>query len=340
MEMKKQIVPVWGAYYNGNFGDDLMGHMIASRLEDVGYSPRIWTDSDAFFKEKKWEYTLDLEKFIENASCVVLGGGLLFSKSNFSSYWHGLDALITLCEEKEIPIIGISIGSQGCHANMSLAAQKLINSPIFIAASLRLECDVEWLRNRGKNVQYFPDIVLTAMQYEKKEKINNVLLCLSVRTWEKPLIDWVVCRLKKREITVSTVGQYADDFSAMKNFYHARDSKVPNNGPNSVMDAIRNADVVVASGLHVGVASLSSGAEFIAYQAAGKTTEFMKQCGRQNQALRSKTKLGRLILFFRLYKSICALRFHGVDNDILKIKNAAGKHYDFMIKAVEQSVNK
>jgi hypothetical protein len=336
MNNKKPVIPVFGAYFNGNFGDDLMGHLIASRLADSGYHPRLWRGPDNTFRGRKWETASTMDEFVKGAKCVVFGGGLPFCNSDFTPYWEAISEMVDVCEKETIPIIAISVGSHGHHNDMHPAAVKLVGSPMFKAASLRLQGDVEWLRATGKDVEYVPDIVLTAMPYQPRTRISHVLLCMTAGLWDKLLLDRLVCRLRRRGFTVSTIAQFADGFDWSERYYHGKGTKIVNSGPDSVTEAIRDADVVVATGLHIGITALSGGAEFVSVRTAGKTASFMKQCGREGQTIAPKNKFERVFSYYRLYKILTQIV--PKKNDVLFRAqcDAAEGHYRFMLERLDR----
>ena len=334
MEKQKPVVPVFGPYFNGNFGDDLMGHLMATCLEDAGYRPRLWRGPDNTFRGRKWDVASDMPTFIKDAKCVVFGGGLPFCNSDFTPYWDAISEMVDACEAANIPIIAVSVGSHGHHESMHPAAEKFVASSAFTAASLRLKVDVEWLRSKGKEVEYIPDIVLTSMPYKPRKELKNVLLCMGVGSKERPLINWMVRRLQKRGIKVSTVGQFAEGFPMSENYYHTAGTKVVNDGPDSVAAAIEKADVVVATGLHIGITALSNGAEFVAYRAAGKAATFMGQCGRGHQVIPVGNKLTRIFRPYQLYKKILQVNFAQDDSTFKEMADAAQGHCRFMLEQV------
>ena len=331
MQGNEPVVPVFGPYFNGNFGDDLMGHLIASCLKDAGYRPKLWRGPDNSFRGRKWDTASNMKDFLKGARCVVFGGGLPFCNSSFTPYWKAIDEMVDECERLKIPIIAISVGSHGHHDDLHPVATKLVESPLFTAASLRLKVDVDWLKSKGKDVEYHPDIVLTAMQYNPRKEFKNILLCMAVGKYFKPFARMMVFCLRMRGYSVSTIGQFADGFPRSERYFHGRDTKVENTGPDSVVKAIGHADIVVASGLHIGITGLSGGAEFAAYWATGKTTSFMEQCGRSKQVVPRSCKIAKPLGFYRLYKVLTGIG--SVDNkEFSDMVSAAKGHCDFMLK--------
>jgi hypothetical protein len=335
MTNKNPVVPVFGPYFNGNFGDDLMGHLIASCLADAGYKPRLWRGPDNTFMGRRWETVSTMKELVKDAKCVIFGGGLPFCNSDFTPYWDAMSEMVDECEAADIPIIAISVGSHGHHEGMHPSAEKLVASSAFTAASLRLKVDVDWLRSKGKEVEYIPDIVLTALPYRRRKEVRNILLCLGYGWWEKPLLGWLVRCLTARGFRVKTIGQFADGFPNAESYYHEPETRLANTGPDSVTEAIRAADVVVATGLHIGITALSSGAEFVSYQSVGKTLTFMEQCGRADQTLPSRNKLERLFGVFRLYKILISLKIKSADPEFESMRSEAEGHCRFMLEQVK-----
>ena len=63
-------IAIYGAYKNGNFGDDLMGHLIAERLSQAGYLPRLWMGPRNRFRGHTWRIYSDMRSFVSGAACV------------------------------------------------------------------------------------------------------------------------------------------------------------------------------------------------------------------------------------------------------------------------------
>jgi hypothetical protein len=313
-----------------------MGHLIALNLYNAGYEPVLWRGPNNSFAGKTWEIVSDMNEFVRDSKCVVFGGGMVFGDSGFEAYWRAISDLVDVCEAMKVPIFAISVGSNGSHERMNPAAHKLIMSSMFKAASLRLECDVDWLCSQGKQAEYIPDIVLTTLQYKRRKQIKKAAFCIKIRPWERPLLDWVVARLHARGIDVNTIGQFPDDLPVAGIFYHGKGTRIVNTGPESVVEVVRQADVVIGTGLHVGMAALSGGAEFISYRGEGKTVAFMRQCDRSKQVIGVKSKFGKPFCFYRLYRKICCLQRLDNDTKFTEMKKESERHYHFLHQMIRE----
>jgi polysaccharide pyruvyl transferase WcaK-like protein len=329
-------VAVFGAYSNGNFGDDLMGHLIASSLAGAGYTPRLWRGPNNAFRGKTWTTYSDMERFVSGSACVVFGGGMVFGDSRFSAYWADISKLVDVCEALRVPIVAISVSSNGVYDNLNAAAKKLLASPMFKAATPRLMCDADWLKKQGMHVAYIPDIVLTAMAYKPKVEMKRVMIAVHSRPWERPLLDWVVSKLLSRGIEVLTIGPLQDGTSNVDSYYHRLGTKVRNDGPSSVLDAVRDVDVLIGSGLHIGMAALAGGAEFISYRGEGKTHHFMEECGRRRLVIKATRKLEKLFCFYRLHRLLLGPVDGGGHDTLQDMMAQAHQHYRFMLDQIEQ----
>lgn len=335
--MEKQRIPIFGPYHNGNFGDDLMGHLIAKHLLKKNFHPVLWKGPIAPIENIKWETCSDINTLIGNAPFIIYGGGLPFCNAEIP-FWDDLNAMIDVCEKKNISVIAISIGSQGNHTNLHPIAIKFANSKILKAASLRLEIDVPWLNQLGKDVEYIPDIVLTALPYRKRQNVKNVLLSIAINYCEYPFLYGLVNKLFSHGINVKTISQFMDKTINSKSFFHFPKGKIENTGPDTMLKAILESDIVVTTGLHPGITALSNGADMISYRGQGKALSFLNQIGRSNNIIRANSKIAKIFSTRKLSDLILNFQF-GDDNLLLEMKYAAERHYSFLDAKIEQFIN-
>ena len=332
----KTPIPVFGAYFNGNFGDDLMAHLIAERLNAAGYAPRLWRGPTDAYAGRQWPVAEDMESFLEGARCVVCGGGMVLAISDYRDYWQDFQAMAEACVRRDIPVIAISVGSDGLRMQLHPAVQFLIDSGGLRAASCRLKDDAAWLRRLGVPCSYIPDIVLTSGLRRPRREIKRVLLCLSVHPVEAHLLNWTCKRLEGAGMVVYTMGQRTDGTHEIAQAYHGHGTRLANSGLDSVVAAIGEADVVVASGLHVGVAAMAAGAEFVSYRGTGKTRDFMSECGHRGRVLEASGRVGKLLCAFRLARLVLSISPRENDPVVQDLQQAAQEHFAFMLEHLDR----
>ncbi len=331
VEVNKPVVPVFGAYFNGNFGDDLMAHMIAGRLAGEGYSPRLWRGPTDAFRGHAWPVANDVDGFLEGARCVVCGGGMILGDSNYREYWDDFHAVADACISKSIPMLAISVGGDGASRQLNPVVQKLVDAGALRAVSCRLDTDVGWLTSLGVSARYIPDIVLTAGTHRTRHEIKKVLFVLAVHPLEKILLERACSRLNAQGIKVYTMGQRIDGASGSRRAFHGKTERIENRGLHTVMQTLSDVDAVVASGLHMGVAALSCGAQFISYRGAGKTREFLRECGLEDASIQGRGLHGKLLSAYRLPGKISRLKPFVPGERFSELRKGADEHYDFML---------
>ncbi len=328
----RKVVPVFGAYFNGNFGDDLMGHLLANRLEEAGYEPLLWRGSNHKIEGKSWKVANTAYEFLTNAKCVVFGGGMVFCNSNFREYWSGMGEILEICEERNIPIIAVSVGSDGHFENLHPVAERLLASPMFKAVSLRLESDVAHITSVAKNtcINRFFDIVLTSSSLKERTRISKVLVCLPVGRLERCLLRISFFLMTCKGMEVRSIAQFVDGSPEAKSFMRIPGRHLSNQGVDSLMDAVRESDVVVGRGLHVGMAGMASGAAFISYKGSGKTSTFLQELNLSHNYINTSAPFLKPFLFLKLLSWLRPSLLQ-VDPALRAARENAEGHYKFML---------
>ena len=338
MTENKPVVAVFGAYDNENYGDDLMAHLFAQRLSEAGYRPRLWRGPEHGNQGRRLEIATDMATFVGGAAAVVVGGGVTLSNSNLHTYWNGLGALTEACEREGCPMVAISVGSNGTPDAIHPAVIRMLKSTALRAVSVRLECDEAWVRQFGKPARFIPDIVLTALPYRERSAIRDVLLCLAVGTWERPLLQWLVTKLTAKGLRVRAVSQFPDDHARAINFFRTPATHVRHEHTEQMSGLLRDADLVVATGLHVGIAALAGGAEFISYRGRGKTVTFMNECGLARQVIQAEGRFGKLCCFWKLWRLLDTFEPDPASCARLRdMQERAFDHYSFMLEHIAEA---
>lgn len=181
---------IWGFYNQGNIGDDLMATLLYEMLEEAGARPLIFTTNPRF-ETMGYRTVADYRGLELNG--LVLGGGAFFKHETDSkpAIEQGIEQLAKFINENELPVVGLSLGSDGLTkiSNASAARQAVAHSPHLQKVVLRLEQD---LALGLPNAQHLPDIVLlTAFCSERYTRLRpidpepdapNVLINLSRRS--------------------------------------------------------------------------------------------------------------------------------------------------------------
>jgi hypothetical protein len=332
----KKNVSVFGAYFNGNFGDDLMGLQLAQELKNHGYQPVLWRGPDLKVSGEVWDIATSVDEFLKDTICVVFGGGMVLCDSNFPEYWLDMKGVLDACECRGIPIIGISIGSDGKFDNLNPTAKKFVCSKELKAISLRLVNDVSFVRklNPTVKIDQYDDIVLCSSFPKPRKNIRKILVCMPVSKIEQQLIkiSGFILTLLGRE--VSSISQFKDDVHESTSFIKFK-KHIKNHGVDSVLTAVRDCDLLIGRGLHVGVSALASGASFISYKGTGKTSSFLTEYGMAENHIAKRRPVIRPLMFLILIKKVLNVKTSNV-SAVFDRRAKAEKHFEFMISELSK----
>ncbi len=175
-------VTVFGFYGLGNFGDDLMGWMIARHLAAIGHPSVLCSLSDqpsdslqvADFTEASIASTRSIEQALENSTAAVLGGGGLLvphtdrKLKRFATYFSKIEHLLDAIAHRGIPLALISVGGDGDPSpdNLSRRARKAIGHASMITT--RNPSDVALLEKCGITSHCYPDLVWLASTFRRR----------------------------------------------------------------------------------------------------------------------------------------------------------------------------
>lgn len=327
----KQKISIFGAYFNGNFGDDLMAHLVAKDLLQNDLYPLLWKGPAYEIESIHWDTAREMNEFTERADCVIIGGGMFLSNSGYGELWNDLESLVFHCELKEIPIIAVSIGSNETTEKLHPAAEKLINSPALKAISFRLASDATKFRHRTSNIttSQFSDIVLTSSEYRARAKPKKVLVCLPAGKIENKLIQLALFILRLYGYSTNSISQFTDSSPESFHYVRIKGNHYANTGIDSMLSAVRDCDILVGRGLHVGMAALAGGAIFISHRGSGKTERFLKSLDLDKFMIKSKTKFEKITAPLKLVKLILSSSHAG--SPIFKTRTKdAQMHYGFI----------
>mgnify|MGYP001087616901 CR=1 FL=1 len=276
-----KTVLIWGFYNQGNIGDDLMAMLFYEMLEEAGARPVVFT-SNPRFHTMGYRTTADYSGLVLDG--LFLGGGAFFKRSadSNSAIEREVGRLASFISEKEVPIFGMSLGSDGISeiGAMSAARQAVVQSPHFRKTALRLGQDMEL---GLPNSQYLPDVVLLSGfcsdKYSRLRPVDpslqapGTLINLSRRS--APYLPKELWRAR---------GQRPAFFRA-----HTGSRKtggeitlpgirvIDSDRMDSQLGYLKNANKIVSSKLHPGVIALSFGRAFEPVAPRPKTQAFLAE---------------------------------------------------------------
>ncbi|RDB04732.1 polysaccharide pyruvyl transferase family protein [Runella aurantiaca] len=334
-------IGIWGLYDKGNFGDDLMAILFVNYLISEGFEVTAYNLSDNLASEISCSSIKSIDYFVDYNDVIVIGGGGMLVNNSFlkfalkesefkfeMSFMHLFNSL----RKYNKKIIPISIGGANSIKLNNPYKNKIFSTQYTLNGSVRLPSDLLLVEN--SIFEYFPDIVLSTSIFFKPinvvsaKKKKKIVLNLKNKT-ARPLIDsfikndifdiFDVYTFKSHAAPLSHIGNYEFEISG-KNFDF--------NKIHEGVDFLKDADFVISSKLHVGVAAASFGAFFISYKGPSKAKEFLKNSNNENYIIDDVNSLSNLLSSFDSKKNNSFL----IDNQ----RDDSLKHFAFLLNTLNK----
>lgn len=264
---RRPVIGLFGAYWINNFGDDLMALIFAKNLRKLGYEVLI-------FGLNNYEnpYGAQVEKkfdsFLESIDCLIIGGGgFLVPKKLTSSYDLDMDKksqkLAATVKHKRIPCFAVSVGGNGSLAvekeDLPKGWRELLGS--CNAISVRNEKDLPLANKFCQDVEFNDDVVwlsktlLTNQSGNSYRDYGQLLVNLSGKGRRGKIFGFLIQSCSPfynlKFIEIST------DLSRKKN------CSTPGEPVEEILHKLINADLIISTKLHIGLASLAMGGRFV-----------------------------------------------------------------------------
>jgi len=283
-------IGLFGFYWEGNFGDDLMALLAAAAVRRLGHEPVVAGLAPELAQRYGIARVATAAELVAATDRVVLGGGGLLTGPREDAggparhFAAALQELVGAAEAARKPLWAWSLGGdgQGSEAPLKPGARRLLESSAFVGGTVRRLADVPLLEAAGKPVEAFPDVVLTIGQ--TRSWLNppgtlavettrpagarrHVLLGLGDRRedrWPRWWLRRVVARWPG--VAVGSVALSAAEWHRDRKRWPeaGRYRIVREPDPVRLLDHLAAADLVVAYRLHLGLAAWSLGTPFLA----------------------------------------------------------------------------
>lgn len=301
--MKK--IFIWGCYWQGNFGDDLMAVLMARDLQNMGHDVLVFRLPSNIASKYSLKSVNDVETGVAWADVVLLGGGAVLKAA--LPGWRKIFSASSREIEREIEKLAIelikkkkalyccSIGSDGVSSLMQLspARKKLICETDFRGGSLRLEKDVSMFDVLDNSeVFYSPDILLSSYLkfpvngYENRES-NRVKIGVNVSKRDGLFVRRLVRKLEKFSnmeisflLTHSKSSGIVSEYASDNVKFQGRPVPVLiNDDPVEFLNRLKEFDIVISVKLHLGLVAMMGGATFFSYKGKEKTKSQLASFG-------------------------------------------------------------
>lgn len=298
-------VGLFGFYWEGNFGDDLMALLAAAAVRRLGHEPVVAGLAPALAERYGVARVATAAELVAASDRVVLGGGGLLTGPREDAgaparfFAAALDELVGAAETAGKPLWAWSLGGdgQGADAPLKPAARRLLASSAFRGGTVRRVADVPLLQAANRPVEAFPDVVLTlgqtrawlaptvppaAAAVRPAGARRYVLLGLG----DRPEDRWP--RWWHRRVVARWPGVAVGSVALSAAEWHRDRKRWPDIGryrivhepdPVRLLDHLAAADLVVAYRLHLGLAAWALGTPFLACHPRPKVAGALAELG-------------------------------------------------------------
>ncbi|MEA5598883.1 polysaccharide pyruvyl transferase family protein [Rivularia sp. UHCC 0363] len=284
-------VAIWGSYNYGNYGDDIMAVQFAKHLKNLDVKPVIYRLDKQLAQRYQLQTTDSLDELLNDAKfCIIGGGGFLVE--NFSAPFEAdFRRLQIVSTEKNCPVYPISIGGEGLGANAKLSywRREFFQGDMCQCCTVRLESDRDLINMFGKEVFYYPDVLLSVpkfWQIPHQNKQSNVIN-VGINIPQTLQCQWLALQLKfiasiRRDIVFHFIKTYLPSSPINSELQPKQSKNIKHHvytDPQSTLEFLATLDLVVSYKLHLGLTALTLGVPFYSLGGSGKAKAFLNSIG-------------------------------------------------------------
>lgn len=319
LNTKAGCTSILGFYGLGNFGDDLMGWMIAKQISKLGRSSVLFDLSDQHpssltcydFTSNRIDSSPSLEKIIERSENVIFGGGgILVANAHkklrrFSKYQHKMNLFLEAVQKNKIPLALLSVGGDGGESldELSPMARRAISAATLITT--RNTCDSRLLTHQRATSYCYPDIVWAAAHFlpevclstkiDQLEYSQNRPMRIGVDLYLATLMGqgfyaamelllFLRTQMRKTRsiewVVLNSKHVHGGTFSALKHLLSEKSCQYYQfHSFESDFQTLSSLDLLVSARLHVPIVALQLGVPTISAFSEGKTKVFFQSHG-------------------------------------------------------------
>ncbi|SED90727.1 polysaccharide pyruvyl transferase family protein [Rhodobacter sp. 24-YEA-8] len=293
---------LWGAYQQGNFGDDLMAILFAKKFSQAGHTVEVFGLQETEASLNGLVVCNDIYSGVKNADVVVLGGGAVLKEAQIARIL--LKAAPRKIEARYIslfraisrygtPVCFTSIGSDGISSFSDVAwtRRRLFTSPLMLGGTVRLMKDVEILGSKSVGAEFIPDVLIGAAHHFGHEPAKwgfqrpKILLNLHQRhaSFGRSFVSYLHRHLPDAKIVISNSHLPSSGLSYEWKGDLSGELYTPYKDCLEFRDLIRTVDFVVSSKLHIGLTAMSYGIPFMSVGGRGKVRDQLHQLDLQSE---------------------------------------------------------
>jgi len=331
-------IGLFGYYKYGNFGDDLMGWLVAEYLRSRNCRVIICGTPDIFTTVLGIEAEPDVTAFAKRCDIIVIGGGgTLLSRRNAKlpkggapfQFTQDLAEIIRQKRDRCIPLAGISLGGNGLPLDMIQPEERRDVVRHSDLLTLRTPHDYQALISSRRDIEYLPDLVWATPQVIGGEKNQNEYPHIGIALYPQPgmgqlrafasQLHFALTQRPECHYTFIDVHARPDgQFGALSMRVNNDTSKFVIPEPATGLRMIQSLDLVITNRLHIGVAAMSYGIPCIGTGNSNKVSIFYESAALEEWYWQTSFT-DRLLYWFSSDVKLRALldSFHTFDNNKL-----------------------
>lgn len=327
-------VGVWSCAWLNNFGDDLMEHMIDAQLRASGrdtvlYRPR-WSEATAGATPD------EVDRFVASVDVVVIAGGAWLCPFTGSLTTNRslaeLHLLTVAAEQRDVPLLPISIGSNGQRPRLNRTQVDFLSSPMLRSGTFRLRSDLSVVSQvplRERRFEAFSDICLSVGRFVADSgpvgSHSSGRAGVNLSSQKRALALAAPLRAFVRSFDgIQSMGQRAP---AMDAALRSARRTITYEEPIEFTRQLSSMSCVMTSKLHVGVVALALGVPALSLRGQAKTKAFFDETGLPD------LYLGVPELELATWRS----RVRRFDPESLELaKLDAARHFEFLDSALDE----
>lgn len=296
---------VWGAYQQGNFGDDMMAWIFSRSFGRSGHETKVFGLSQCEAEDLSIATVRDIDQAVAWADAVVIGGGAVFDRwwrrrdfvqllrsaqvRNMELQYHRLGRAL---KRHGKPLHMASVGSNGIShlAQMSPFRYGLMRAAKDGVILLRLKSDLRFFLNHRGVVAQFPDILFATPTLLGDASPKNRCgdepkrVLLNLYRGYAQMVPLIVERVRAKwpDAIISSTQSHLPEIALDYEWTPAPGAgvtEVPYSGVRSMLSLLAETDIVISSKLHIGIVGMSLGANFISLGGSDKVRVALGELG-------------------------------------------------------------
>lgn len=293
---------IWGCYWQGNFGDDLMAVIMSKYFLERGYEVKVFRLPKSLADQHGIGVCSDVADGVAWADAVVLGGGA-FLQRQFSLFlkmlspairdiYKELENLYVALRDSNKKFAFCSIGSSGARAfeDLDRVVRDILSLSSNKGGSVRLVKDLALFEQAKPKceVRFYPDILLASYLYiggvRREDGLGGrirvgVNVSRRDRSFVKAILEWRERNFDKVDLDFVLTHSIESGISSEYISTRKGVGSVVHLDPCEFAHGLLEFDCIVSIKLHLGLVALAGGANFISYKGQPKTIDQLTDLG-------------------------------------------------------------